>query len=112
MDLRPYLAVKAIEILQQKCLGQLPGPVSAKIEKQNHVAITHALLICVRKNQWRHELVCFSVLVLLIHSRRRRRFADLTATENNRVPRLFRTVPTSVAVHRKISAYNRDTLPD
>src|SRR6266496_3623684 len=35
MDLRPYLTIEAVEILQQKRLRQLPGPIGAKVEKQN-----------------------------------------------------------------------------
>ena len=35
MDLRPDLAVEAIEILQQKGLRQLPRAIGAKVEKQN-----------------------------------------------------------------------------
>ena len=64
-----------------------------------------------RKNQRRHELVRFAVFVLLLHSRRWRRLADFAATENNRVPRFFSTVPTPIAIHRKIPAYDRDNPP-
>ena len=35
VHLRPHLAVKTIEIFQQKCLRQLPRAIGAKVEKQN-----------------------------------------------------------------------------
>src|SRR6266481_975655 len=57
MDLRPDLAVEAIEIFQQKRLRQLSRPISTKVEKQNGVAIAHALLVRLEENQRRHELV-------------------------------------------------------
>src|ERR671925_1826747 len=45
MDLRPHLAIEALEILQQKGLRELARAVSAEIKKQDCVSIADTLLV-------------------------------------------------------------------
>ena len=111
MDLRPHFAIKTIEVLKQKRLRQLPRPICTKIKKQNGVAITDALFICVRKNQRRHELIGFTIFILPTHSGRGGRLTNFAASENDRIPSLFRAVPTPIAIHREVSSYDGDDPP-
>src|SRR5205807_9236703 len=104
MDLRPHLAVEAVEIFHQKRLRQLSRPISAKVGKENGVAIAHALLVRLQENQRRHELVGLAKCVLSLNRCGRRRFAKLTTTKNDCIPGFFRAVPPSVTIHCEIAA--------
>ena len=81
--------------------------IGPKIEKQNNVAITNALLIRLSKNQRRHELVRLALAIVPIQSFGWRVFANLATSENDRVPGFLGPVPTTIAVHRKISPHYR-----
>src|ERR1051325_5020557 len=70
----------------------------------------HTLLVGVGENQGWHELFTLAGFVLPIHSRRWRIFANFTATKNDCVPGFFRAIPPPVAIHRKISADDRNDL--
>src|SRR5438445_3886149 len=45
MDLRPNLAVKGVKCFQEKSLRKLTRPIGSEIEKQNTIAVMHALFI-------------------------------------------------------------------
>ena len=60
-----HTAVEALEVREEKCLGQLPGAIGAEVEKENNIAVAHALLVRRGKDQCREEFVCFSARILL-----------------------------------------------
>ena len=110
VHLWPRFAVKAVKLLQQECLRELPCAVGAKIEKQNCIAIANALLVRIAKNQRRHKLVRLARFVLSIQRFRRRGSANFTATQNDCIPRFLCSIPTTIAIHCKVAANNRNDL--
>ena len=68
MNFGPHFAIEAIEILEQKGLRQLSRAIGAEVEKQNRIAIPHALLIRIRKNKRRHKFVGLAKRVLPTNS--------------------------------------------
>src|SRR3954469_12100542 len=55
IDPRPRLSIETVEIPEKKSLGQLSGPIGAKVEKQNRIAIADSLLIWKAKDERRHK---------------------------------------------------------
>src|SRR5688572_22871905 len=102
MDLRPDFTVETIEVLQKKGLRQLAGAIGPEIKKENGVAVTNALFVRKREDERRHELVGLPQGILPGQRFRRRRLAKFSAAEHDCVPGLFRSVPTSIAIHGKV----------
>src|SRR4029077_4941173 len=95
INLRPSLAIISIEIREQKGTGQLSGPVGAKVERENDIPITYALLLGMRKDQWLKEFVGLADLITFPDRNFWRCIIRMPTAQYDGIPGQFISLPAS-----------------
>ena len=114
IDFGDDAAFKAIKVLEDKCAGDLPGPVPAKVEAEDAVPIfdgRDGVAIVVGDGNGFDKFVCFAPVVGVLDGCDGVGFADAVALGEQVVSQLG-AFPAMVAVHSVIPPAERGHAPD